>query len=60
MNSTLSRIAALVVMAAVIVYTLYNYYTGRSSIGFVIAALLVIGLPMMNIIKLMLRDKDDN
>lgn len=60
MNSTLSRIAALVAMAAVIVYTLYNYYTGRSSIGFVIAALLVIGLPMMNIIKLMLRDKDDS
>ena len=59
MNSNAGRIVSLVVMAAVIAYTLFNYYTGRSSIGFVIAALLVIGLPMMNIIKLMVEERDN-
>ena len=46
-------------MAAVLGYTVFNYYTGRSSIGFVVAAVLVIGLPMMNIIKLMIQEKDE-
>ena len=59
MNSNAGRIVSLIVMAAVIAYTLFNYYTGRSSIGFVIAALLVIGLPMMNIIKLMIEERDN-
>jgi len=60
MNTKAGRIVSLIVMAAVIAYTLFNYYTGRSSIGFVIAAILVIGLPMMNIIKLMIQERDDS
>ena len=59
MNSKASRIVSLLCMAAVLAYTVFNYYTGRSSIGFVVAAVLVIGLPMMNIIKLMIQEKDD-
>ena len=59
MNTPAGRIVSLIVMAAVIVYTLFNYYTGRSSIGFVVAALLVIGLPMMNIIKLMIEEHNE-
>ena len=59
MNSKEGRIVSLLCMAAVLAYTVFNYYTGRSSIGFVVAAVLVIGLPMMNIIKLMIQEKDD-
>ena len=59
MNTPAGRIVSLIVMAAVIAYTLFNYYTGRSSIGFVVAALLVIGLPMTNIIKLMIEEHNE-
>ena len=59
MISKAGRIVSLLCMAAVLAYTVFNYYTGRSSIGFVVAAVLVIGLPMMNIIKLMIQEKDD-
>ena len=59
MNSKAGRIVSLLCMAAVLAYTVFNYYTGRSSIGFVVAAVLVIGLPMMNIIKLMIQEKDE-
>ena len=50
---------ALLCMAAVLAYTVFSYYTGRSSIGFVVAAILCIGLPMMNMIKLMIEEKDE-
>ena len=59
MNSAAGRIISLVCMAAVLAYTLFNYYTGRSSIGFVIAAVLVIGLPMVNMIKMMIDERGD-
>ena len=58
MNSKAGRIVAIICMVAVIVYTLYSYYTGRSSIGFVVAAILCIGLPMMNMIRLMIQERD--
>ena len=59
MNTPAGHIVSLIVMAAVIAYTLFNYYTGRSSIGFVVAALLVVGLPMMNMIKLMIEERNE-
>ena len=59
MNSTWGRIAALIAMAAVLVYTVVNYMNGRSSIGHVLIAAVFIGLPMMNIIKLMIQEKDE-
>ena len=59
MNTKAGRIVALLCMAAVLGYTVFNYYTGRSSIGFVVAAILFIGLPMMNMIKLMIEQKDE-
>ena len=58
MNTKAGRIVALVCMAAVLAYTVFNYYTGRSSIGFVVAAILCIGIPMLNMIKLMIEEKD--
>ena len=58
MNSKAGRIVAILCMVAVLCYTVYNYYTGRSSIGFVVAAILCIGFPMMNMIKLMIEEKD--
>ena len=58
MNSKAGRIVAIICMVAVIVYTLYSYYTGRSSIGFVVAAILCIGLPLMNMIRLMIQERD--
>ena len=59
MNSTWGRIVALIAMAAVLVYTVVNYMNGRSSIGHVLIAAVFIGLPMMNMIRLMIRDRDD-
>ena len=59
MNSKVGRIVAILCMVAVIVYTLYSYYTGKSSIGFVVAALVCIGLPMMNMIRLMIQERDE-
>ena len=59
MNSRAGRIVAILCMVAVLAYTVFNYYTGRSSIGFVVAAILCIGLPMMNMIKLMIEEKDE-
>ena len=59
MNSKSGRIVSLLCMAAVLAYTVFNYYTGRSSIGFVVAAILCIGLPMMTMIKLMIEEKDE-
>ena len=59
MNTPAGRIVSLIVMAAVIVYTLFNYYTGRSSIGFVVAALLCIGFPMLNMIRLLIEELQD-
>ena len=59
MNSKAGRIVALLCMAAVLAYTVFSYCTGRSSIGFVVAAILCIGLPMMNMIKLMIEEKDE-
>ena len=58
MNSKAGRIVAILCMVAVIAYTLYSYYTGRSSIGFVVAAILFIGLPLMNMIRLMIQERD--
>ena len=57
MNSQAGRIVSLVTMAAVIAYTVMNYLSGRSSIGFVLAAVLFIGMPMVNIIRLMLDER---
>ena len=59
MNSKTGRIVSLVTMAAVIVYTVMNYLSGRSSIGFVLAAVVFIGMPMVNIIRLMLDEAKD-
>ena len=59
MNSTLGRIVALLAMAAVLVYTVVNYLTGRGTLGHVLIATVFIGLPMMNIIRLMIQDRDD-
>ena len=59
MNSRAGRIVAILCMVAVLAYTFFSYYTGRSSIGFVVAAILCIGLPMMNMIKLMIEEKDE-
>ena len=59
MNSKAGRIVAILCMVAVLCYTVYNYYTGRSSIGFVVAALLFIGVPMLNMIKLMIQERDE-
>ena len=59
MNSRAGRIVAILCMVAVLAYTVFSYYTGRSSIGFVVAAILCIGLPMMNMIKLMIEEKDE-
>ena len=59
MNSRAGRIVALLCMAAVLGYTVYNYCTGRSSVGFVVAAILCIGFPMMNMIRLMIQEKDE-
>ena len=59
MNNTIGRIVALIAMAAVIVYTVVNYLSGRSSLGHVFVAVAVVGLPMMNIIRLMIRERDD-
>ena len=58
MNSKAGRIVAILCMVAVIAYTLYSYYAGRSSIGFVVAAILFIGLPLMNMIRLMIQERD--
>ena len=54
MNSKAGRIVSLLCMAGVIAYTIANYMSGRSSIGFVIAAIVLIGIPMMNILRMML------
>ena len=59
MNSTAKHILSILAMAAVIAYTLFNYYTGRSSFGFVVAAVLLIGLPMMNIIRMMIDEHNE-
>ena len=59
MNSKAERILSLVCMAAVIAYTISNYLAGRSSIGFVIATIAFIGLPMLNILRLLLNQDDD-
>ena len=59
MNSRTGRIVALICMAAALAYTVYSYSTGRSSIGFVVAAILCIGFPMMNMIRLMIEEKDE-
>ena len=59
MNTPAGRIVSIVCMAAVIAYTLFNYYTGRSSIGFVVAALLLIGFPMMNMIRMLIEERDE-
>ena len=59
MNSKAGPIVAILCMVAVIAYTVYSYYTGSSSIGFVVAALVCIGLPMMNMIKLMIQERDE-
>ena len=58
MNSKVRHLVSLVCMAAVIAYTVYNYASGRSSIGFVIAAVVLIGLPMMNILRLMINGEE--
>ena len=59
MNSRLGRIVAILCMVAVLAYTVYSYYTGSSSIGFVVAAFVCIGLPMMNMIKLMIQEREE-
>ena len=59
MNSKAGRIVSLLCMAAVLAYTFFSYYTGRSSIGFVVAALLCIGLPMVNMIRLMIDEHNE-
>ena len=59
MNSKAGRIVAILCMVAVLAYTVYSYYTGSSSIGFVVAALVCIGIPMMNVIKLMIQERDE-
>jgi hypothetical protein len=45
-------------MAMVIGYTIFNYMSGRSSIGFVLAAVVFIGIPMMNILRMMLNGEE--
>ena len=58
MNSRIRLIVSLVCMVAVIAYTVINYAAGRSSFGFVLAAVVLIGLPMMNIIRLLINGED--
>ena len=58
MNPKLRLIISLVCMAAVIVYTVASYLSGRSNFGFVIAAVLCIGLPMMNILRILINGEE--
>ena len=58
MNPKLRLIVSLLCMVAVIAYTVINYLSGRSNFGFVIAAVVCVGLPMMNILRILINGED--
>ncbi len=56
MNETVKKLLTALVMVAVLVYTFYNYTTGKTDTTFLVVACLFIGYPLVVIVSSLIQD----
>ena len=56
MKTSGNHIATIVLMLAVIGYTIYNYVSGRTDFTIFVVCMMLLCLPLLNIIRILIRD----
>ena len=56
MKENMRKVLVILLMLAVIVYTVLNYRSGRIDRTYMAVCLVLLGLPMVNMIRLMIQD----
>ena len=56
MNSITKILSTLLLMAAVMGYTIYNYITGKIDTTYLLVFVVILGIPFVNIINILIRD----
>lgn len=56
MNSMPKILTTLVLMAAVLAYTIYNFVTGKTDLTMFLVCTAIIGIPFINMINLLIQE----
>ena len=56
MHSVTKILATLVLMAAVLAYTVYNFITGKTDLTMFLVFAAIIGIPFVNLINLLIQE----
>lgn len=59
MNQLTKIILAIVLMVAVIGYTVFNYISGKIDLVYFLVCVAIVGLPLANMINIMIRELKD-
>ena len=58
MNKTAKTLLTLLLMAAVIAYTIYNYISGRTNQTTFLIYMVILGIPFANMIRILIQERD--
>ena len=56
MNPTVKTILVILAMVAALVYTVFNYLAGKIDTMFLMVCFVLLGIPMVNMINILIRD----
>ena len=56
MRNIVKMLLALLGMAAALIYTVYNYSTGRIDMTFLLVCVAILGFPFVNIVNLLIQE----
>ena len=59
MNRTPKTLLTLLLMAAVIAYTIYNYVSGKTDQMTFLVYMVILGVPFVNMIRILIQERDD-
>jgi hypothetical protein len=57
-NKTAKTLLTLLLMAAVIAYTIYNYIPGRTNQTTFLVYMVILGIPFVNMIRILIQERD--
>ena len=58
MNKTAKTLLTLLLMAAVIAYTIYNYLSGGTNQTTFLVYMVILGIPFVNMIRILIQERD--
>ena len=56
MNQITKAILAIIVMVAVLAYTILNYVNGRTEFNMLVVSMVIIGIPLVNMINIVIQE----